>query len=159
MHSKDLPPKKTKIVCTIGPASESQDMLEKLIANGMNVVRLNFAHGDFESHRQVRYHDRTEIKDYEKHWTTRADDMREGEFNIASKKVKSEHVEAQMQIAPMNESGAQQPPVFVFFEHHKRVHQRFLKESWIVESNQTEDNSNYDYKYGQWYHPKIYEVW
>ncbi len=53
MQTKDLPPKKTKIVCTIGPASESQDMLEQLIANGMNVARLNFAHGDFESHQQV----------------------------------------------------------------------------------------------------------
>ena len=53
MHTKDLPPKKTKIVCTIGPASKSQEMLEQLISNGMNVARLNFAHGDFESHAQV----------------------------------------------------------------------------------------------------------
>ena len=53
MHTKDLPPKKTKIVCTIGPASESQAMLKQLVSNGMNVARLNFAHGDFESHEQV----------------------------------------------------------------------------------------------------------
>ena len=53
MHTKELPPKKTKIICTIGPASESQEMLERLITKGMNVIRLNFAHGDFESHEQV----------------------------------------------------------------------------------------------------------
>ncbi|MBP2099337.1 pyruvate kinase [Enterococcus rivorum] len=42
--------KKTKIVCTIGPASESVDTLVNLINAGMNVCRLNFSHGDFEEH-------------------------------------------------------------------------------------------------------------
>lgn len=42
--------KKTKIVCTIGPASESVDTLVQLIEAGMNVARLNFSHGDFEEH-------------------------------------------------------------------------------------------------------------
>ncbi|KAB2487462.1 pyruvate kinase, partial [Priestia endophytica] len=42
--------RKTKIVCTIGPASESKEMLEKLVQAGMNVARLNFSHGDFEEH-------------------------------------------------------------------------------------------------------------
>ncbi|KHD84642.1 pyruvate kinase [Heyndrickxia ginsengihumi] len=42
--------KKTKIVCTIGPASESVEMLETLMKNGMDVARLNFSHGDFEEH-------------------------------------------------------------------------------------------------------------
>lgn len=42
--------KKTKIVCTIGPASESEEVLEGLILAGMNVARLNFSHGDFEEH-------------------------------------------------------------------------------------------------------------
>ena len=39
--------KKTKIVCTIGPASDNMEMLRKLIANGMNVMRMNFSHGDY----------------------------------------------------------------------------------------------------------------
>ena len=40
----------TKIVATLGPASESQESLEKLIAAGMNVVRLNFSHGTAQEH-------------------------------------------------------------------------------------------------------------
>lgn len=42
--------KKTKIVCTIGPASESPEILEQLIEAGMNVARLNFSHGDHDEH-------------------------------------------------------------------------------------------------------------
>lgn len=42
--------RKTKIVCTIGPKSESKEMLGKLVDAGLNVMRLNFSHGDFEEH-------------------------------------------------------------------------------------------------------------
>jgi len=42
--------RKTKIVCTIGPASESIEKLEELIGAGMNVCRLNFSHGSHEEH-------------------------------------------------------------------------------------------------------------
>lgn len=42
--------RKTKIVCTIGPSSESLENTKKLIHAGMNVARLNFSHGDFEEH-------------------------------------------------------------------------------------------------------------
>jgi pyruvate kinase len=45
-----LPSHKTKIVATIGPASDSPEMLERLIRAGMNVARLNFSHGDFSAH-------------------------------------------------------------------------------------------------------------
>jgi pyruvate kinase len=45
--------KKTKIVCTIGPATETEKCLTDLVNAGMNVMRLNFSHGDFAEH-QVR---------------------------------------------------------------------------------------------------------
>ncbi|MFO7985164.1 MAG: pyruvate kinase [Desulfatiglandaceae bacterium] len=45
-----LPDHKTKIVCTIGPASRSETVLERLLLQGMNVARLNFAHGTLEGH-------------------------------------------------------------------------------------------------------------
>jgi pyruvate kinase len=48
-----LPPHKTKIVCTIGPASESPEILGEMIRAGMNVARLNFSHGDFPGHKRV----------------------------------------------------------------------------------------------------------
>jgi len=45
--------RKTKIICTIGPATESLEMLEKLALAGMNVARLNMSHGDHDSHAKV----------------------------------------------------------------------------------------------------------
>ena len=48
-----LPRHKTRIVCTIGPSSESPAILQDLIRGGMNVARLNFSHGDFDYHRKL----------------------------------------------------------------------------------------------------------
>ena len=45
--------RKTKIICTIGPATSSYQMLEKLAHAGMNVARLNMSHGDHQSHAEV----------------------------------------------------------------------------------------------------------
>jgi pyruvate kinase len=45
--------RKTKIVCTIGPASGSEKILKALIQAGMNVARLNFSHGDYAFHKRV----------------------------------------------------------------------------------------------------------
>ncbi len=52
-NQMNLPDHKTKIVCTIGPASESQEVMEQMILAGMNVARLNFSHGDFTTHKKV----------------------------------------------------------------------------------------------------------
>jgi pyruvate kinase len=53
MPNRTLPANKTKLVCTIGPASDSPDMLEKMIEAGMNIARINFSHGDFQAHGDV----------------------------------------------------------------------------------------------------------
>ncbi|MCC7522238.1 pyruvate kinase [Candidatus Uhrbacteria bacterium] len=45
--------KRTKIVCTIGPASQEVEMLTKLVEAGMNVCRLNFSHGTHENHAEL----------------------------------------------------------------------------------------------------------
>lgn len=48
-----FPENKTKIVATIGPASDSPEMLDRLIRAGLNVARLNFSHGEFAKHAEV----------------------------------------------------------------------------------------------------------
>jgi pyruvate kinase len=48
--------RRAKIVCTLGPVSTTQEMVEKLLESGMDVARLNFSHGSHEQHRQVIEH-------------------------------------------------------------------------------------------------------
>lgn len=45
--------RKTKIVCTLGPASINEDVLEEMLTYGMNVARVNFSHGDYATHGQT----------------------------------------------------------------------------------------------------------
>ena len=42
--------RKTKIVCTLGPSTDDENVLRELISNGMNVARFNFSHGTHEGH-------------------------------------------------------------------------------------------------------------
>jgi pyruvate kinase len=62
MNPGTLPAHKTKIVATIGPASESPEMLERLIRAGLNIARLNFSHGDFSRHAEIIHRIRTASK-------------------------------------------------------------------------------------------------
>ena len=45
-----MPYPRTKIVCTLGPATASREMLQSLMEAGLNVARLNFSHGTHEQH-------------------------------------------------------------------------------------------------------------
>lgn len=45
--------KKTKVVCTIGPATNTYEKVKQLVGAGMNVMRINFSHGSFEQHKKV----------------------------------------------------------------------------------------------------------
>ncbi|MBN2109850.1 MAG: pyruvate kinase [Methanosarcinaceae archaeon] len=79
-----LPENKTKIVCTIGPASSSEEVLKELIINGMNVARLNFSHGDLEDQHEIIRRIRSISSDLDKFVTILADlpgpKMRVGKF-------------------------------------------------------------------------------
>jgi pyruvate kinase len=53
LENDDARVPKTKLVCTLGPASRSVPMLEKLLRAGMNVARFNFSHGTHEYHQET----------------------------------------------------------------------------------------------------------
>lgn len=77
--------KKTKIVCTIGPASESAETLKQLIDEGMNVCRLNFSHGSYDEH-QVRIDTIKKVRNEVKRpiailLDTKGPEIRTGNFN------------------------------------------------------------------------------
>ena len=58
----------TKIICTLGPASDSPEVLENLADAGMNVARLNFSHGTHDSHRKIVKKSGCSIKTENSRW-------------------------------------------------------------------------------------------
>ncbi len=59
---KEIIKKHTKIVATLGPASETVEILENMIRAGLNVARFNFSHGEYEWHERVMQNVRTAAK-------------------------------------------------------------------------------------------------
>lgn len=54
--------RKTKIICTIGPATDDDNVLRQMMLKGMNVARINFSHGDYETH-EKRFNQVAKIRD------------------------------------------------------------------------------------------------
>jgi pyruvate kinase len=84
---------KTKIVATIGPASETPAILRQMIRAGMNVARLNFSHGEFGAHRRVIASIRAAEKATGQHVAIMADlpgpKMRLGDFDVEKIQLKA----------------------------------------------------------------------
>lgn len=95
--------KKTKIVCTIGPASESEEVLSELIQKGLDVCRLNFSHGSHEEH-QARIDRIKKVRENLQEATailldTKGPEIRTGKFD----KPEIQLVEGQVFVIKMNE--------------------------------------------------------
>ena len=85
----DRPLKKTKIVATLGPASQDVSTISEMVRAGLNVVRLNLAHGDRDTHRQTLQNVRDVARNLETPLAVMADAPGEG---IRSGTLKGEHV-------------------------------------------------------------------
>ena len=89
----DLPPNKTKIVATIGPASQGREVMDAMVRAGMNVARLNFSHGDFSGHARVIESLRAAATSTGRRVTIMADlpgpKMRIGTFGVEAVELKS----------------------------------------------------------------------
>ena len=59
--------RKTKIICTLGPATDHPGVLEKLVVEGMDVARFNFSHGSYEEHKR-RLHTKKHVPNTKGRW-------------------------------------------------------------------------------------------
>jgi pyruvate kinase len=87
----DVANRKTKIVCTLGPACWEVEQLEGLIEAGMNVARFNFSHGDHAGHKACLDRLRQAAKNKNKHigvlLDTKGPEIRSGFFADGAKKI------------------------------------------------------------------------
>src|SRR4030095_11796637 len=88
----NLPTHKTKVVATIGPASQAPEILVQMIRAGINTARLNFSHGEFAGHRQVIENIRAASKQVGRRVAIMADlpgpKMRIGSFGVEKIELK-----------------------------------------------------------------------
>ena len=59
--------RKTKIICTLGPSTDKEGVLEKLVLAGMNTARMNFSHSTYEDHKRRLEEIKELRKKYNKH--------------------------------------------------------------------------------------------
>ena len=89
-----LAPNKTNRVCTIGPASESPEILRQMLHAGMNIARLDFSHGEFSWHRPAIDNLGGLMTDFNTGgFTTNLDDSKTISANIRSVKIKHHYYE------------------------------------------------------------------
>ena len=91
MYTTDVSFRKTKIVCTIGPACWEISQLETLMETGMNVARFNFSHGDHAGHgavlERVRQAARNKQRNVAIMLDTKGPEIRSGFFANEAKKI------------------------------------------------------------------------
>ena len=59
--------RKTKIICTLGPSTDKEGILEKLVLAGMNTARMNFSHSSYDDHKRRLEEIKELRKKYNKH--------------------------------------------------------------------------------------------
>ena len=93
VNMPQLSSRKTKIIATLGPASDSKEIIHRLIKAGVNVFRLNMSHGEHKSHRNIYQLIRSSAKQLNQHITIFADlcgpKIRTGKFKNGSIVIKS----------------------------------------------------------------------
>ena len=85
--------RKTKVICTLGPAVDNEEMIRKLIRSGMDAARFNFSHGSHEEHLQ-RLNMLKNVRDAMSWAVATILDTKGPEIRIKSFETKSIHLEA-----------------------------------------------------------------
>ena len=126
--------RRTKIVCTLGPATDSSERIRALIQAGMDVARLNFSHGDHGAHRQTIHAIREVSKDFGKEIGILQDlggpKIRLGELPVKEREIESGET---VVLRPMNIVDPSDIPVnYPYFVEDVAIGDRILLADGLV---------------------------